>query len=355
MTTKARANWRTPDATKSDVDENSDRLAWLKERRNGVGGTDAAALLGVHVSLSMPTAKDVTPAHVFADKTASGEPVEDDKPIYAFGHALEPVLLARAEEQFGITTRRGGLYRNKSEPWRYANPDALASDGGIVECKTASRRAEAAEKWLAGDVSPHAYIQTQHYLAVTGRSHSYYSVAIRDDYSNWETVPRHLWGEPWFADMAVKEFVQVGPVERDEAVIAHILDTEREFWGYVQAGVLPDNYAADLTPVERFPVGRKDIDVEAVIPEMTADDLARLAAIKEQQTALGDERAAIEARIKAEIGDGEYLTVGGTRRMRWSSLLASQFDKDRFGKEHPELLAAYTTRRPQRRLTVVTR
>lgn len=353
MTTKTRANWRTPDATLIDVDENADRMVWLKERRNGIGGTDAAAIMGVHVTLGMSTAKDVTPADIFLDKTSTSDPVEDDKSIFAFGHMLEPVLMQHAVERFGITTRPGGFYRNKAEAWRYANPDGLSSDGGIVECKTASRRSESADKWLAGDVSPHAYIQTQHYLAVTGRSHSYYSVAIRDDFANWEAVPRHLWGEQWFADMAVKQFVQVGPVERDEAVIAHILDAEREFWGHVRAGVLPDNYAAALTPADRFPVGRKDIDVEAVIPEMTTDDLARLAVIKDQQTALADERSAIEARIKSEIGDAEYLTVGGSRRMRWSSYLASQFDKDRFGKDHPDLLRAYTTRRPARRLTVV--
>lgn len=347
----ARANWRTPAANRIDVDAEGDRIAWLRERRNGIGGTDAAALLGVHVTTTMSTAPDYTPDHVFLDKTSTDEPVEDDKAIYAFGHALEPALLARAEEAFGITTRPGGFYRHKEEPWRYANPDALASDGGIVECKTASRRAESAEKWMAGDVSPHAYVQTQHYLAVTGRARSYYSVAIRDDYANWEAVPRAMWREPWFAEMAVKEFVQVGPVERDEAVITHILDVEREFWGYVEAGELPPGFGASLAVAERFPVGVKDLEVEAAVPAMTLDDLARLAVVKAEQARLKSEREAIENRIRAEIGSSEYLTVGGVRRMRWSSFLSSSTDYKSLAADHPDLVAAYTTRRPQRRLT----
>lgn len=351
-----RANWRTPDATKTKVDEHADRIGWLRQRRNGIGGTDAAALLGVHVSLEMSTAKvKVTPGRVFLDKTATDEPHEDDKPIFAYGHAMEPRLMAEAEARFGITTKPGGFYRNKAEPWRYANPDALSSDGGIVEGKTCSHRSKAAAKWLAGDVSPHAFIQTQHYLAVTGRAHSYYSVAVRDDFTKWDRVDRALWGEEWFADMSVKEFVQVGPIARDEAVIAHLLDVEREFWAYVQSGVMPDHLADDLRPDERYTVATPDRDVEPPIPEMFNDDLARLARIKAQQTALGEQRETIEDRIKAAIGDGEYLTLGGVRRVRWATTKGrASFDRKTFRKDHPDLDAQYAeVGEPGRRLTVV--
>ncbi len=352
-TTKKRANWRTPDATRVDIDEHADRLAWLKERRNGIGGTDAAALMGVHISLSMSTAVDVTPGDIFLDKTSTHEPVEDDKAIFAFGHLLEPTLARKAEDRWGITTRPGGFYRSKKEPFLYANPDFLASDGGIVEGKSASNRSKAAPKWLAGDISEHAYIQTQHYLAVTGRTHSYYSVAIRDDYSGWESVPRHLWTEPWFADLAVKEFVQVGPVERNDAVIEEMLAIEREFWAAVQEGVMPEHIAASLTATQRHPVAVKDLEVEPAIPEMAADDIARLDTLRRQIKEFVAEKAAIEDRIKSEIGSAEYLVINGARRARWRSIAKTDFDKKSLAADHPDLVEKYTTRGTQRRLEIL--
>ncbi|MFT4288135.1 YqaJ viral recombinase family protein [Nocardioides sp.] len=352
-TTKARANWRTPDAVRVDVDEHADRLAWLKERRAGIGGTDAAVLMGMHVSLTMSTVADVTPAHVFLSKTATDEPVEDDKNIFAFGHAMEPALIARVEDRYGLTVRPGGFYRHKADEWRYANPDGLASDGGLVECKTASHRSKAGAKWLAGDLSEHAWAQSQHYLAVTGRTHTYYSVGIRDDTTGWESVPRHLWGEPWFAEMAVREWVQVGPIPRDEDFISALIEREREFWGYVVAGDLPESLAAGIPAAERWPVAVPDFEVAAAIPDMTLDDLARLGIIKTEQAKLAEERAAIEGRIKSEIGRGEFLTAGGHRVARWQTVSKSDFDKKSFGMEYPDLLEQFTRRGTARRLTIL--
>ena len=352
-TASNRANWRTPDATKVDVDENADRDAWLRERRDGIGGTDAAAIMGVHVTTTLTSVPDVTAAHVFADKVSPDDPVEEDKAIYHLGHVMEDQLLAVAAERFDIRTRPAGFYRHNERWWQYANPDALTSDGGLAECKTVGRRTQAADKWAAGDVSDHAYIQGQHYLAVTGRSHIYYTVGIRDDYSGWDKIPRHLWTEPWFAAMAIKDWFQVGPIERDEAVIAALIEAEAELWDAVQVGEMPDHIAATLHYAERFPSGAKDQDVAAAIPERVTDDLAKLREVKRRQDDLAAERKAIEDRVKAEIGGGEYLTVDGTRVARWRTQTTSKFDKAGLAAEAADLVARHTHKKTQRVFTLL--
>lgn len=322
---KPRANWRTPDATRVDVDEATDRLAWLNERRNGIGGTDAAVLMGTHVG-------GVTPRDVFRDKTATDEPSELDLPMFRFGHMLEPRLLVEAADKHGIQVRPGGLYRNKAETWRYANPDALTSDGGILECKTTGTTTKHYKVWKSGDISPHAYDQAQHYLAVTGRAHVRFVVGVNPP--GWRDLPESEWVD------AVEEILHVGPIERDEARIAEILEAERDFWACVVAGELTTRWAPR--------------EVEADIPEMVADDIARLVAIKAQQAELKREREAIEKRFRGAIGDeGGFLTVNGTPRISLTTYEADTFDKTAFGEAHPDLLAEFTVKAPRTRLSIV--
>lgn len=324
MSTKTRANWRTPDATLTEADENADRTEWLRQRRRGIGGTDAAVLMGTHVA-------KMTPAEVFEQKMATDEPRERDVAHFRFGHMLEPRLLAEAADHHGISVRPAGFYRHKVEPWRYANPDALTSDNGILECKTTGAKTPAADAWRAGIVSDHAYDQGQYYLAVTGRAHVRYVVGINPP--GWTKRPESEWVD------GVTEILHVGPIARDEERIAAILEAARDFWACVEAGTLSTRW--------------KPREVEAAIPDMVRDDLARLRIVKEQQKRLADERGAIERRITSEIGtDGGYLTVGGEQVARWTVYLADTFDKKAFEAAHPDIAEKFTTTSERRRFSV---
>lgn len=342
-----------PDADLVDVDVEADRIAWLKERRNGLGGTDAAALLGVHTSLTIASARDVTPADVFLDKTSTAEPAEDDKAIFALGHAAEPYLLGLVRERWGVDVQPGGMYRNKTEPFRYANPDGLTDNRGLVECKTVSNRGANVGTWLAGGVTDHAYVQGQHYLAVTGLEHVYYAVGVRNDFSGWDNVPRHLWTEPWFMDMAFKDYILVGPVVRNEQTIEALLEAEREFWDAVVSGVMPDDVAAQVNPSALYREAVPELDADALVPQLTQDDLDRLAVVKAEQKLLAAERDRIEDRLRSAIGSAEYLRVDGARRVRWQNVVAGKFDTKAFKADHPDLYAEYVRRSSSRRLSVL--
>jgi putative phage-type endonuclease len=324
-TTKKRANWRTPDAYQMPTFENLNRASWLRERRKGIGGTDAAALMGTHVG-------KVSPIDVFAEKMSEDEPREVDLPHFRFGHMLEARLIAEAADHHGVDARRGGMYRHKVEEWRYANPDAFTSDGGILECKTTGQDTPAAREWRAGTVSPHAYDQAQHYLAVTGRKHIYFVVGIAPP--GWQKLPEDQWID------SVTEIIHVGPIARDNDRIAEIMEAERDFWPCVEKGELSHRW--------------KPREVEAIIPEMVTDDIARLLVIKGKQTALAEERAAIERRLTAEIGrEGGYLTVGGQQVARWTVYDAETFDKKGFTERYPAIAAKFTVTNQRRRFSVI--
>ena len=325
MATKIRANWRTPDAVRVEVDENADRAAWLRERRNGVGGTDITVLMGTHTA-------GMTPEAIYDEKVSAEPPVEANMPWFRFGHVLEPRLLAEASDYHGVAVRPGGLFRNKAEPWRYANPDALTADGGILECKTTGKDTQAAKDWREGIVSSHAYDQTQWYLAVTGRAHARYVIGINPP--GWRKMDESQWVD------AVNEVIHVGPIARDEDRIADLIEAARDFWACVEDRALTTRW--------------KPREVEAAIPQFTLDDLARLGAIKAEQDRLKKERELIEGRLKAEIGsDGGFLTVGGVRRAKWSHFPKERFDKKRFEVDHPDLAREYTTTYEGTLLTIV--
>ena len=99
------------------------------------------------------------------------------------------------------------------------------------------------------------------------------------------------------------------------------------------------------------------------VPEIILDDLARLAELKAGAAAIGDEQKQIEARIKATVGDREYLTVEGRPVVRWQSVAGRRtFDKaaavktlaERIGKTPPEVEAEFTKQgAPTRRLSLI--
>lgn len=349
-TTRARANWRTPDAVKVDVDEHVDRMAWLLERRDGIGGTDAATILGVHVTSTMSSVPTRTIADVYADKVAEGEPVEEDKPIFALGHAAEPLLIAEVERRKGVRTRRAGFYRHKDNRWAYASPDALSSDNGIIECKTAGRRGKTAAAWLNGEVSPHAFAQAQHYLYVTGRARIYFAVGIRDDRQDWESVPRDEWDDD-FLRRVIMDVVVIGPVERDDEFIADMVAREREVWEAIVAREPRPEWDGPIDYSKVTP--RAGAEVEAVIPEMVLDDIARLDVIKAQQAELNAERKHIEASLKGAIRDAEFLAADGRRVAQWGGYEKQIFDERAFRRDHPDLAAEYTTTTTYRRLKIL--
>ncbi len=297
MTTKP--DYRVPNA-KLILPADASRQDWLNTRRNYLGGSDMAEISGA--------SNFSTPFQIWQDKTSTEDPVEEEKDIFWFGQEVEPLLAARFTVDTGIATRNVGTYQSKEHPWAMANPDRLTADGGVLEIKTTGIYTDKAKDWKAGEVPDNAYVQTQYYLGVTGRSHA------------------------WFIALVDRTPHIIGPVDRDEELIAELMATGTEFWAYVESNTPPP---VDLTTVTGDELGVRYPQVldpescaEAPLPELVEDDLQRLTEVKDLEKSAKDERTAIETRLKAVIGDHEYLTVSGQPVARWQQVAGRRsFDK----------------------------
>lgn len=185
----------------------SDRGTWLRERRTGIGGSDAAAVLGLNPWRS--------PLAVYAEKIGAADDAEENEAML-WGTKLEPLVL----DHFGSVTGRivrpaQTLLRSKTHPWILATLDGIQESEDRGEGQVEIKCTGLAEKWEEGP-PPYVLAQVQHQLHVT--SYPYASVAALFNGKSF------AWWD----------------IERDEEFIAHMLDVEAEFWGRVELREPPD-------------------------------------------------------------------------------------------------------------------
>ena len=200
------------------VCENTDELTredWLELRRQGLGGSDAAASMGLSPYTS--------PVALYLDKT-DPQP-DEDKEIFEAGRRAEPLITKWFADQTGFTVERQPvLLRSRQWEFMLANIDAFVTDIEgelcILECKNVG--SYGASDWADGP-PVHVRLQGMHYLAVTGLSRVYFAALIGGN----KFV--------WFA------------VERDDELIADMVRAEERFWTLVTLRRMPDVDGSDST------------------------------------------------------------------------------------------------------------
>lgn len=145
------------------------REEWLRLRKAGIGGSDAAAVCGLNPYSS--------PMKVFIDKMTDEITGEDNEAMRQ-GRDLEDYVAQRFTEATGMKVRRSNyMYRSIAHPFMFADVDRLiVGCDADLECKTAS--AYNADKWADDNIPIHYYIQCQYYMAVTGKKAWYIAVQL---------------------------------------------------------------------------------------------------------------------------------------------------------------------------------
>lgn len=278
------------------------RDEWLAMRTKGLGGSDLAVIAGG------ARYEGTNPYTLWCDKTSDEPPVEKDLDIFWFGHAAEPLLAARFTADTGIATRACGMYQSKRWPWMLANPDRLTADGGILEEKTTSSYTDNGKDYLAGVIPLPHRVQVITYMLVTGRRKGHV-IALVDRKPIILTV---VWDQE-LADLIVQE--------------------GERFWKHVTDLIAPPvdpQYATDEELRARFPADTVDPEsvAEADLPMFAEDDHGTLIDLKQDAKRIADEIKEIETRVKASIGDREYLTANGRPLFRWQTVAGRRsFDK----------------------------
>ncbi|MEX5545474.1 YqaJ viral recombinase family protein [Pseudomonas pergaminensis] len=191
------------------------REDWLAVRKQGIGSSDAGAAVGLNPYKSQlelwleKTGRDTT--------LPKADPHDEESPMY-WGNVLEPIVAWHYSKRTKKKVRRINAVLQHPSPdmsWMRANIDReviSADDVQILECKTAG--INGARLWEEG-VPEYVEMQVMHQLAVTGKQ---------------------------AADVAVLlggQHLEIHRIERDEQMIARLIELERKFWTYVETDTPP--------------------------------------------------------------------------------------------------------------------
>ena len=176
----------------------------LEIRRQGIGGSDAAAIAGLD---DYRTAVDV-----WLDKTGRATDHGESEPAY-WGNVLEEVVAQEFARRTGLSVRRhNATMSHPKHQWMLAHIDRrISGEKRGLECKTINAFSGAK---LDQPLDKHV-LQVQHYMAVTG--FEIFHIA-------------YLIGGQRFA---------MFEVARDSELIEMLTDTEAEFWGHVERDEMP--------------------------------------------------------------------------------------------------------------------
>lgn len=137
---------------------------WLQERSKGLGGSDAAAILGLN-----PWKTNV---QLYREKIGAVTPPDiSDKECVQFGHKIEPIMrdfVRATHANFQIKYDQYGVHRSEKYPFILGTLDGeiTTNDGGegILELKTTTiNRAADWEKWN-DKIPQNYYCQIMHYF-----------------------------------------------------------------------------------------------------------------------------------------------------------------------------------------------
>lgn len=192
------------------------REQWLIERMKGIGGSDAATLLG----LSRRSALSL-----YAEKIGELVREEPDQEYIEWGNRLEPVIAeAYADRTKRVVRPCSHLLRSRAVPYALATPDYwwMPEEGGWHPLEIKTTGSHLAWKWEEG-APPEYEAQLQWQMFVTGAPRASIACLIGGQ--------RMVWCD----------------VERDEAIVGRLLESGQRFWDAVQARVPPEPDGTDAS------------------------------------------------------------------------------------------------------------
>lgn len=296
------------------------REEWLESRRNGIGGSDASAILGVNPYSS--------PLKVYMDKIGKGVEEEENEAMRQ-GRDLEPYVAERFCEYTGLKVKKcNRILQHPEYPWMLANIDrqVIGQNAGL-ECKTTS--AFSKFKFDQGEINPHYYWQSMHYMAVTGAEKWYVAVLVQG-----------------------KDF-QVFGLDRDEDAIQTLIEAERAFWeDHVLPKVppLPTGSEADGEALNALYPSAEETEATMALDGL--EDLLNLRAMKVgQRDALQAEIDGMDQQIKAAMGTFEK-GVSESWTVRWTNTSSRRIDTKALKAKYPAIAEECMRVTAGRRFTV---
>lgn len=285
-------------------------------RSRGVGGSDAAAILGLS---PWKTAFEVWQEKLGLSK---GKP---DNPAMAYGRLIEPVIRQWYSDETGrvVTVPNAPIFHPKY-PYILGSLDGIADGERVLEIKT-SRSSDGWGEPGTDQIPVYYQTQVQQYMMVTGFDVADVAVSVMG---------------------SIPVLYEVGSdMELQEMMIEAI----SEFWDLVQKQIPPELVTYN-DMIARF--GKKAVTKPVTASSEAENALLRIKEISGLVRELEEEEEALKAILMGSMGDFDTLVgVDGKVLCTWKLAKPSvTFDSEAFKESEPELYAQYLrTREPSRR------
>lgn len=258
---------------------------WLRQRRTGIGGSDAAAVLGISPWRSA--------LGVWESKRGL-VPETDATERMLWGSRLERVVRAGFNADYGTHyTKPAGMLRHERWPFVIGNLDGLAGTR-VLEVKTADYKSAQWGEPGTDAVPVHYYAQVQHYLLLTGGDLAELGVLFGGNRMERYEIPAH------------REFQEA------------MLDDEARLWQQVVTATPPaPDGSADAGAVLRrlYPDA---VDQEIVATPQVAGYAAAYLAAKEKE-AIATKEKDHAAQLMQEYMGARKKLVGPGFTATWSN------------------------------------
>lgn len=275
---------------------------WKELRSHYIGGSDAAAVVGLNPFSS--------PYALWAEKTGRVPGFEGNLATEV-GTYLEEFVAQKFAQETGKKVRRANQsFLNSDYPWAIANidRDIVGEDAGL-EIKTTSELNM--KKFAGGEYPANYYAQMVHYLAITGKQRWYLAVLIGNREFKW--------------------FV----LERDEDEIAALMEAEKDFWWHVETGTPPEADGMRATG-EAIKTMYPESDGSSIDLFIYRAELARYMHLGKQIKELEQQQDEAANIVKAFMGDAERGECDGFKAS-WKAQTRRTFDSKAFMADHPEM------------------
>lgn len=308
------------------------REDWLRFRKQGIGSSDAAAACGIHPYLSMLELWMIKTGRMSSN---IDESIEGYSPMY-WGNTLEPMVAKYYQEHTGNKVRRVNAILQHPGPdkaFMLANLDYAitgSEEVQVLECKTAGEHG--AKLWKHG-VPLYVTCQVQHQLAVTGKHAAHICVLL------------------------CGHEAKIYKVERDEQLIASIIEQERLFWQYVETDTppTPDHSESAAKALKLlYPTHKSSSKVDLRDDDGANKLFDQLLSYRDYMQELEERHDQVKHQLQTLIADNE-VAVFEKGAISWKRSKDSVgLDSKAVIKAYPELLAHFSkTKQGNRRFVIL--
>ena len=296
------------------------RHEWLQERKKGIGGSDASAILGFNQWKSA--------FELYIDKTSDQVEEIDNEAIH-WGNVLEDVVAEEFTRRTGKKVRRRNqTFRHKEHDFMHANIDRdVVGEKALLECKTTN--AFNIDAWEGEQIPPAYMCQVQHYMAVLDYEKAYIAVLIGGQ--------KFVWKE----------------IERDDEFIELMIEQEKHFWNEHVLKEVPPEIDGSPSASELLNKMYPEDNGETIM--LQSDDaetlIEAIESIKAEVKEKRDLQKEYENKLKLMIGEAR---TGVTPRyeVRNITVTSNRLDSKKLRKELPDIAEKYTNEASYRRMTI---